>query len=184
MTIFSASKQNVMKMTRSLFVMIFFMVCAVQNIHGQESTILTQTEKKGPYQFERIYGVPGKSQEEIFTAIKSWVIKNIKTQATTNYFSDEKDNISTAPAFVVSYGSTVGFKMNIDIKDGRYRLTANDFIFHNLQGIPKRLGDYSGLTVTPGAKKKILNDVDKAFIAIIQSIEAAAKQGTAGKDDW
>jgi hypothetical protein len=151
-----------------------------QSAFGQDSKILTK-DKDETYSFEKIYELPGKAKADIFAAIKSWVIKNVKTQSNTNYFDDaDKSTISTTPAFVVSKLSSVEFKLNTDIKDGKYKLSATGFVLTNPQGIPKKLGDYSGLYAPKGARKKIMDDVDENFSKIIASIEEATK----GKSDW
>ena len=151
-----------------------------QTAFGQDSKILAK-DKDETYSFEKVYEVPGKSKTDIFAAIKSWVIKNIKSQSNTNYFDEtDKGTISTTPAFVVSKLSSVEFKLNIDIKDGKYKLSATAFVLHNPEGIPKKLGDYSGLYAPKGARKKIMDDVDENFTKIVTSIEESTK----GKADW
>jgi len=151
-----------------------------QSAYGQDSKILTKAADE-TYSYEKIYEVPGKAKADLFTAIKSWVIKNVKTQSNTNYFDEtDKGTVSTTPAFVVSGMGSVEFKLNIDIKDGKYRLSATSFIFVNPQGIQKKLGDYKGLYAPKGVRKKVMDDVDDNFGKIIASIEEATK----GKSDW
>lgn len=155
-----------------------------QKSHAQDSKILTKGADE-TYSFEKVYEVAGKTKVDIFNAIKGWVVKNVKSQSNTNYFDEtDKGSISTTPAFVVHTGAAVDFKMNIDIKDGKYRLSATSFIFHNPQGIPKNLGDYSGLFAPKGVRKKIMEDVDDHFGKIIASVEEAANNKAADKSDW
>lgn len=159
---------------------LMFTLLFTQSAFAQDSKILTKGADE-TYSFEKVYEVSGKSKADIFAAIKSWVIKNIKSQSNTNYFDEtDKGTISTTPSFVVSGLSSVEFKLNIDIKDGKYKLSATSFVLVNPQGIPKTLGDYKGLYAPKGVRKKIMNDVDENFGKIIASIEETCK----GKSDW
>ena len=88
-----------------------------------ESKILKINDSKN-YYFEQVYEVNEKPKDEIFARLKAFVIRNSKGQEISNFFDDEKKNtISTNPNFVIKsvYG-VIDFKLNIDIKDNKYRL--------------------------------------------------------------
>ena len=85
--------------------------------------------------YEKVFQADGKSKAELYKATKAWIVKNIKVQAIAHYFDDTgMSAISTNPVIVVN-GSTVDFKLNIDFKDGRYKLSANAFVLHNSYGV-------------------------------------------------
>jgi hypothetical protein len=149
------------------------------NAYCQESSILTKNTS-GAYSFEKVFDAPGKSKTEIFNSIKSWVIKNIKSQSNTNYFDEANQNISTTPVFLVSFDGTVNFKLNLEIKDGKYRLTANSFVYQNKDGLQRSLGDFSGTGYYKKIKIKLIEDADTAFKNILDSINNAVTS----KSDW
>ncbi|MBZ0100396.1 MAG: DUF4468 domain-containing protein [Taibaiella sp.] len=149
----------------------------------EPSSILTFDES-GNYEYIKVYEIPGKSKEEIYNAIKNWIVENIKSQSNTNYFDDEgKSKLTTAPYFPIVYNGNAGFKLVIDVKDAKFRLAATSFIYITLDGAQKELGDYTGIY---GAGKKvriaILADIDEKFKNIISSIEKSAKSGS--EADW
>jgi hypothetical protein len=162
---------------------IFLMISQV--CLSQDSQILTKDEN-AIYGYEKVFEIPGKSKDEIFSSIKTWVVKNIKTQSNTNFFDEiGKNTISTNPAFVISSagvgGAIVEFKMNIDIKDGKYRLSGNAFHFFNSRGIDRVLGDYKGL-FAKSVRVKVVEEIDKKFQNMLSSIEASAKAEAQGSN--
>lgn len=163
---------------KKIFTYLFAFFAFVTSVAAQEESTILSIGTDKTYYYEKVFEVPGKSKDEIFTAVKSWVIKNIKSQANTNYFDEENKSITTTPAFTCVFNSWCDFKMNIDVKDGKYKLSANSFNWHNMQGIVKTLGDYSGMTANKKTRTKILKDVDENFTKIIASIEESVAKGS------
>jgi hypothetical protein len=166
-------------MNKFIFLFSFFFL-GITHVFAQEASADLILNSDNAYSYEKVFEVQGKNKEEIFKALKSWVIKNVKSQSNTNFDEAEKANITTNPAFSCSYGSIVDFKLNFEIKDGKYRLTANSFIWHRNDGNDKKLGDFSGLGMFKGAQKKVLEDANESFAAILTSIEASVKKSS----DW
>jgi hypothetical protein len=149
---------------------------------SQESTVLKRSEgEKGTYSFEKVYEASGKSQEEIYNAVKAWVVKNLKTQSNTNYFDDAgKSTVSTVPNFVVPLNSTVDFKLSVEIKDGKYKVSAMSFVWTSFEGVHKALGDFSKYAYTKKKQQELFDELDAAFVNMLTSIESAISS----KSDW
>ena len=165
---------------KKVYSILMLIMLVVSSVFGQESKVLTFNDDT--YSYEKVFDMPGKSKDVIYESIKSWVIKNIKTGASSNYFDDkDKSIITTLPAITVSGNSVVEFKVTVEIKEGKYRLSAETFTFHSLDGIAKKLGDYSGLNAGKRAKQKVLDDVDDFITSMIGSIQSSIG---AKKADW
>jgi len=167
-----------MRIFSTIFLSITCLLLSLE-AYSQESNILAKSPN-GEYSYEKVFEAPGKSKTEIFNSIKSWVIKNIKSQSNTNYFDEANQSISTTPVFIVSFDGTVNFKLNIEIKDGKYRLTANSFVYQNKDGLQRGLGDFSGTGYYKKIKIKLMEDADTAFKNILDSINNAVT----AKSDW
>ena len=176
------------KITRTAFFVVLALLVSFNSFSKDKvkepSSILT-LDDAGNYEYTKVFEVPGKSKEEIYTALKTWIVENIKSQSNTNYFDDDNHNkMSTAPFFLISHNNKIGFKLNIDVKDGKYRLSATSFIFVNVNGVQKSLGDYSGFMASKRFRMKTIEEVDNNFKGIISSIESSAKTDSKKKDDW
>mgnify|MGYP003575733127 CR=1 FL=1 len=164
-----------------------FIFLLISNLcFSQDSKILIKDEN-GIYTYQKVFDITGKNKEELFFSIKNWIVKNIKTQSNTNFFDEEKKEIiSTNPMFIVASagvgGAMVEFKMNIDVKDGKYRLSATDFHFFNARGIDRNLGDYKGL-FAKSVRGKVVEEIDTKFQNMLASIEASTK-GEKQNSDW
>ena len=147
-------------------------------LFGQEKTpVLTRGADKS-YSYQNVFDVAGKSKDDLFALLKDWVIKNVKTQSNTNYFDEQgKNAISTTITFPVIYNSSLEVKINIEVKDAKYRLTANSFIWYSKTGTAKNLGDWDGINNGRNAQNKIIEDVDEKFSKIVSSILSAVKDG-------
>jgi|GEM_PF-4289914 len=168
-----------------LFVCVCIMFLST-NIWGQETKILVKGTDE-LYGYEHVFEAPGKSKDDIFASLKAWVIRNVVTQSNTNYFDEaEKKTISTAMALSTWQGCTVSFKVNIDIKDSKYRLTASSFTLFIPGGFEKNLGDYSNLGnlyVSKKNRQKIIDDVEDFLLKTTISMEKATKNA-ADKASW
>lgn len=178
-----------MKIITSISLLLLLAIFTTPDVQAKDkkqkepSSILTFDEA-GNYEYSHVYEFPGKSKEEIYSAVKNWIVENIKSSSNTNYFDEtEKSKLSTTPFFSVAYNCHSAFKLVIDVKDGKYRLSATSFIFITLDGAQKTLGDYEGLY---GAGKKlrvaVLADVDEYVKTMLSSIEESVKSG--GNDNW
>jgi hypothetical protein len=162
------------------------LICAlffagIANLHSQEPSIILTINPDKTYSYEKVFDAPGKTKEQIFDAMKAWVIKNIKPNQIQTYFDDSNKNIITSnPSFNCSVSSIIDFKLNIEIKEGKYKLSANAFTWHNFAGISKNFGDYSQLAVAKKDQVKIMADVDKGFEAIVNSLQKSLNSNS----DW
>lgn len=166
------------------YILIVFLIGALAGVRAQAqmpSGMMAIDDNKH-YYYEKVFQAEGKTKAEIFKAIKGWIVKNVKGQAVANYFDDaEMNSISTNPVIIIK-NATVDFKLNVDIKDGRYKIAGNAFVIRTMEGISKPFGDYSGLFAPKSYQRKALEDVDKALIAILDGLEAAIKASGAGTD--
>ncbi|MBL7719840.1 MAG: DUF4468 domain-containing protein, partial [Flavipsychrobacter sp.] len=127
-------------MKKILFFLISFVCLHYTAVAQEPSSILTLGGDK-LYSYEKVFEAPGKTKEQIFDALKSWVIKTVKSQSNTNYFDEAgKGTVSTTISYPVAFNSTVDFKLNIDIKEGQYKVSAASCIYQNMQGLPMRVG--------------------------------------------
>ncbi len=170
---------EIMKIKLLLIIGVLF--TSLTSLAQEKSEILSKSDD-GTYSFEKVYEVAGKSKSEIFESIKLWVISNIKSQSNSNFFDEEnKDLISTTPKFTVPENSTVEFKLNIDVKEGKYRLRASSFIlsYFGLSDLP--LGNYGDYKPTKKMRMNIIEGFDASFVKLLASIE----NSTADKQsDW
>ena len=134
------------------------------------------------YSYEKVFDAPGYTKDQIFESLKTWVIRNVKSQSNTNYFDEkDKNSISTVPVFPCVYNSIIEFKLVIDIKDGKYLLSATSFMYHNPGlGFTKELGDYHQAGMTKKAKREVIIDADESFAKILTSIQSSVGK----KKDW
>lgn len=123
-------------------------------------------------------------KEELYNRIKQWVTTNLKTADNNIYFDDtEKKSIATSAAFLIAdngaaLGQFVDFKINFGMKDGRMRIQASGFTYHGDGGAGGRIRFDKPFNTLPYIKKinrKICEDFDKKFSAMIASIEKAAQ---------
>ncbi len=163
--------------------LIFMLVC-FSNIKAQEATTNLTKGTDGLYSYEKVFEVPGKTKEEIYETLKSWVVKNNKDQSNTNYFNEkDKDNISTTLSFAWSTWtppSTYDFKLNFDIKEGKYRLSATSFVSHNVDAPNTNLGTSPALGYTKKQMRLLVDYVDENFGKMLTSIQNSFTK----KSDW
>ncbi|MES2703619.1 MAG: DUF4468 domain-containing protein [Bacteroidota bacterium] len=164
------------------YLLLSAIVLIALNAFAQRTSKILTLGPDENYSYENTFDAPGKSKDEIFASIKSWVIKTVKTQSNTNYFDEiDKKSISTAPVFACSWGSMTNFKLNIDIKDGRYRISANSFIWYSgTTATSVTLGKFKEAGINKKTTYQIIDDVDAEFSKMLISIQSAIEK----KSDW
>src|SRR5262249_21175282 len=117
-------------------------------------TVLVKDDASGEYYYEGVVPVEGVSKEEMFKRAKQWILSNLKSADNNIQFDDKEwviNNeastlINSAQGFgwVISRGYT-NFKLNIQFKDGRYKLRIDNVIIYLEHGIaaPPNSGSYA-----------------------------------------
>ena len=148
-----------------------------------ESQILKLNENKN-YYFDSVYVIKDQQKNEIYSRLKEFIIRNSKGQNVSNFFDDEnKNTISANPNFVINsvYGA-IDFKLNISIKDGKYRIQATSFILNYNSGASLPFGHYDGIYCPKKTQKKVLEEFEGLFQSYLNQMEKAAKE--VKKNDW
>lgn len=162
---------------KSIYIIVFsLLLSCIASAQGQ-SKILTYSNEI--YSYEKVFEVPEKTKEQIFELLKTWIITNTKSQANTNFFDDRNSSISTTLTHACRYGCWMDFKVNIDIKDAKYRFSATSFVWHNAIA-PMSLENVTKEKFKKKAKAEVFEDVDDNFSKILASIQTA----TIKKTDW
>lgn len=159
-----------------------FLLSVGQLAYAQSTPEALTKDANGQYYFESVKTVPGIKKDVMYKAIKDWARKNLKSSDKITYDDETFENINTTAAVSTSSGTVTEFKLNIDIKDEKYRFTATSPIWHGF-GKTNPLGDFSGLAVPGFQKKKIINAYEDAMVSISKSLEQTAKNANA-KSDW
>lgn len=164
---------------------IFIMAICFTNMASAqlESKILQLNENKN-YHFEKVYEFQEIKKDEIFSRIKKFIIRNSKGQEVSNFFDeDTKSTISANPNFVIKsvYGA-IDFKLNIDIKDNKYRIQANSFVLNYNTGVSLSFGNYDGILAPKRIQTKVLEEFEGLFQNYINQMEESVKD--VKKNDW
>ena len=169
-------------MKRLLFFIATFLftVCYSNYSRSQEvSDVLTIDSVNGGYIYQRVVDVEGVSKDEIYKRIKNWIIDNLKSPVNYNYFDDDKhESISTTISFVTKQTTGfIEFKLNINIKEGKYRILAKSFVF--MRGGEGKPYNYK-------KSNRMLNqDFVEGFKPIMTAIKKAARgEIKSNNDNW
>lgn len=146
------------------------------------SNVLTLNKEEHYYYYEKVFPAEGKPKAFMYKAFKDWIVKNIKGGSVASYYDDAENNtISTNPTIVVRNGASVDFKLNIELKEGKYRVRMNSFVFHNGYGLDLPFGEYTGLMAPRSYKERNLRQVEDAVVKILAALEHSLTE-TAGSD--
>lgn len=159
------------------------------------STVLA-TGEDGYLTYEKIVQAEGLSKDVLYARMKAWVRDNIKTADNNIEFDDVgKELIVTTPTLSLKdlkmkhvTNQKVNFKLKLQFKDGRMRVTASSFQYFGIdinQNIhTEPLEDLSFKRIMPNPLKQIVPIFDETFSAFISSIEKAALQADSKDKDW
>lgn len=177
------SNLRVMKLLTLLFLAMSFSVVG-PNAFAQTTTTEDKLVKdeSGTYSYETVKTVPGTKKEALYKAMKDWTRKNLKATDKVNYDDANSENINATVAVSTASGTFTEFKMNIDIKDDKFRLSATSPMWHGYGKI-NPLGDFSGLGVPGFQKKKIINAYEDAMLDLTKALVNVANNANK-KSDW
>ncbi len=148
----------------------------------------------GNYAFDSVITADGLSKELMFQRAKDWIISNFKTEDNNIKYDAGGMSIATTGTIVLKTGSgfnwsithcLCNFKLNIQFKDGRYRILLDNIIVQAAyaDGIVETL-NYDQVQKNNAPAKHIRREVNVKLASIADQLAQAVKGGNTKKDDW
>lgn len=163
--------------------------------HNITPTVLMRDNENDIWHYEKVINIENTSQKDIYDRLKLWVLSNVKTGDVNNLFDDKNmETIITTPTlsmpdlkWKVMQEQLINFKLKIEIKDNKIRVSARDFVYYGKASIFRgepHTGAIETLKISGLNKndyKQIGDNIDRVFIAFIEDLE---KNIRANKSDW
>ncbi len=159
---------------------------------GFESKIVPK-DAQGHLAYEKVVAVSNAKKEDLYAKVKAWVVENVKTVDNNILFDDKNfETIITTPTIALEnlknshvVNQKVNFKLKIQFKDGKMKVTATSFIYYG-EDVQYRvfnmpLEDLKITRIIPNPVKKIEDLFDESFQGFMTALE---KSTTAGSSNW
>ena len=152
-----------------------------------------QKNTTGNYVYEKIVPIEGKNKDELYNSVKRWIQANVKTVDNNISFDDKNmESIVTTPTLALANSKknwiidqSINFKLVIDFKDNKIRISASSFIYYGLNdnAYPKKIftGPIESFETGKSYIEVITPNVDSALKAFFDGLE---KSATTKKDNW
>ncbi len=172
--------------------------------------VLIDKEGNGNYKCDSIFQVSNITKEEMYSRARKWVIANLKTNDNNVEFNEVELSITTTPTILipsynVSFSGEItrglaNFKLNLQFKDNRYRITVDNVSMHLEYGRPiraPRVSSYNDFMATDGKKAKegggkpryaldiyTIKEINKQIEALNLALYEAITNEKGKNDDW
>lgn len=133
-------------------------------------SVLGASAQEKPLEFSEVIQAEGKSAQELYVIVKSWVATNFRSANAVIQMDDKesgvligKGNFDYRAPGGMSYrfiDGPVWFTLNIQTRDGRYKVTLNDFRHESreIKSWVKETWSFGQITDRPKFKTKGLQD--------------------------
>lgn len=185
-------------MTKFLLGTLFLMMITgpnfllAQNELPQSKTL--EKNESGVYSYEKKFDVPDVEKAELYQRLKNYISTNLSTVQIPSYDDSHYNNINTKAIIRIDWiamnlnNQSVDFILDIAFKDGKYKVTMNNFTYHAGNGTT---GDNSIVKpfhdLKPLSRKRmerVYETFDEKFTTLLTALNTAANTSTVSKDKW
>ncbi|MDQ2077756.1 DUF4468 domain-containing protein [Marinimicrobium sp. ABcell2] len=153
--------------------------CATTGI--SEDNLQALTLDNGELEYNHVHSVDGVSDEELYDRAMQWMARNYRSANDVIQLEDrDGKRVIGKGAFSVPFmmiTSTVRHTIQIDTRDGRYRLSID-----GLRVVPDS-GNEWNLADAVGPQRSIVSGTDKRVFELVNSL-ASAMSVDAAEDEW